>query len=84
MPEVTYFKPAGIPLRALEEVRLSIEEVEAIRLKDMEGFEQESSIKHTLAGICQNYLSALLLAVASFSTVKSTNMPIENGGLTLP
>jgi len=42
MPEVTYFKPAGIPLRALEEVRLSIEEVEAIRLKDMEGFEQES------------------------------------------
>ncbi|MFC2007030.1 DUF134 domain-containing protein [Chloroflexota bacterium] len=41
MPEVTYFKPAGIPLRALEEVRLSIEEAEALRLKDMEGLEQE-------------------------------------------
>jgi len=38
---VTYFKPAGIPLRALEEVRLSVEEAEAIRLKDMEGLEQE-------------------------------------------
>ena len=41
MPETTYFKPAGIPLRILEEVCLSVEEVEAIRLKDMEGLEQE-------------------------------------------
>lgn len=41
LPEVTYFKPAGIPLRVLEESRLSIEEVEAIRLKDFDGLEQE-------------------------------------------
>jgi len=41
LPNVTYFKPAGIPLRTLEEVRLSVEEAEAIRLKDLEGFEQE-------------------------------------------
>jgi predicted DNA-binding protein (UPF0251 family) len=41
LPNVTYFKPAGIPLRALEEVRLSVEEAEAIRLKDIEGLEQE-------------------------------------------
>ena len=41
MPEVTYFKPAGIPLRALEEIRLTVEEAEAIRLKDLEGLEQE-------------------------------------------
>ena len=41
MPEVTYFKPAGIPLRALEEVRMSVEEAEALRLKDLEGLEQE-------------------------------------------
>ncbi len=45
MPEVTYFKPSGIPLRALEEVRLSIEEAEALRLKDIEGFEQEQAAK---------------------------------------
>jgi predicted DNA-binding protein (UPF0251 family) len=38
---VTYFKPAGIPLRSLEEVRLSVEEAEAIRLRDLEGLEQE-------------------------------------------
>jgi uncharacterized protein len=41
MPSVTFFKPAGIPLRELEEVSLSIEEMEAIRLKDLEDLEQE-------------------------------------------
>jgi len=40
-PSVTYFKPAGIPLYSLEEVNLAVEEVEAIRLKDLEGLEQE-------------------------------------------
>lgn len=43
MPEATYLKPAGIPLRVLDEVRLSVEEAEAIRLKDLEGLEQEPS-----------------------------------------
>ena len=41
VPEVTYFKPAGIPLRILEEVIVSVEEAEAIRLKDLEDLEQE-------------------------------------------
>jgi predicted DNA-binding protein (UPF0251 family) len=42
MPEVTFFKPAGIPLRALGQVRLTVEEAEAIRLKELEGLEQEA------------------------------------------
>ena len=41
MPGITYFKPAGIPLRDLAEVRMSIEEAEALRLKELEGLEQE-------------------------------------------
>lgn len=41
LPGVTHFKPAGIPLRVLEEVHLTVEEAEAIRLKDLEGLEQE-------------------------------------------
>ena len=40
MPGVTYFKPAGIPLRFLEENCLSLEEMEAIRLRDREHLEQ--------------------------------------------
>jgi len=41
LPEANYFKPAGIPMRALEEVNISVEEAEAIRLKDIEGLEQQ-------------------------------------------
>jgi predicted DNA-binding protein (UPF0251 family) len=41
LPETNYFKPAGIPMRSLEEVNISVEEAEAIRLKDLEGLEQE-------------------------------------------
>jgi predicted DNA-binding protein (UPF0251 family) len=41
MPEIAYFKPAGVPLRTLDEVLLTVEETEAIRLKDLEGLQQE-------------------------------------------
>lgn len=41
IPEVTYFTPAGVAPGIAQEVRLPIEEVEAIRLKDLEGLEQE-------------------------------------------
>lgn len=41
VPGITYFKPAGIPLGELEEVVLSLEEAEALRLKELEGLEQE-------------------------------------------
>lgn len=46
MPGVVYFKPAGIPLRQIEEVELPVEEYEAVRLKDMEGMEQEECARH--------------------------------------
>ncbi len=39
-PEITYFKPQGVPLRSLEFVELTLEEVEALRLKNLEGLEQ--------------------------------------------
>lgn len=41
VPQITLFKPAGVPNHELEEVILSIEELEAVRLKDLEGLEQE-------------------------------------------
>ncbi len=39
-PEVTYFKPLGVPMRILEELELSCEEVEALRLKNIIGLDQ--------------------------------------------
>jgi predicted DNA-binding protein (UPF0251 family) len=41
IPPVSYFEPAGVPAAALGEVNLLVEEAEAIRLKDLEGLEQE-------------------------------------------
>jgi predicted DNA-binding protein (UPF0251 family) len=45
LPLVNYFKPAGIPLANIQEVRLSVEEAEAIRLKDVDGLEQDACAK---------------------------------------
>lgn len=43
LPACKMFKPAGLRLDALEEVRLSLEEYEAIRLADHEGLYQEDA-----------------------------------------
>jgi len=40
LPEFVYFKPAGIPLREMEQNLLTIDEIEAVRLKDIEDLEQ--------------------------------------------
>jgi len=39
-PRVNYFKPQGIPVRCLDVVELTLEEIEAIRLKNIENLEQ--------------------------------------------
>ena len=44
-PEFTYFKPAGIEIRKLKETIITVDEVEAIRLKDLEEMDQESAAK---------------------------------------
>jgi predicted DNA-binding protein (UPF0251 family) len=43
MPWTGYFWPDNPPREELESVCLSLEEVEALRLKDLEGLEQEAS-----------------------------------------
>ena len=41
-PQVTYFKPQGVPLRDLKETELSSEEVEALRLKNIQEYDQNT------------------------------------------
>jgi predicted DNA-binding protein (UPF0251 family) len=45
-PNVTFFKPAGIRMIELEEDTITLDEFEAIRLKDLLSFEQEECAKH--------------------------------------
>ncbi len=42
-PGVSYFKPQGVPLRFLSQVCLEVDELEALRLADLEGFNQEEA-----------------------------------------
>ncbi len=57
-PDVTYFKPAGIPIVDLKETILSFDELEAIRLIDFEEIEQGKASKKMK--ISQPTLSRLL------------------------
>lgn len=70
IPEVTFFKPVGIPYRVLEEVCLSVEEAEAIRLKDLENLEQKECAQrmnisrptfHRILGKARRKLASALL-----------------------
>lgn len=44
-PEITYFKPQGIPMRKLEIVELTTEEMEAYRWRHINGLEQKEAAK---------------------------------------
>ena len=39
-PEITFYKPQGVPINRLESVDLTLEEVEALRLKSVEELSQ--------------------------------------------
>ncbi|MDD3487413.1 MAG: DUF134 domain-containing protein [Candidatus Moranbacteria bacterium] len=42
---VSYFKPQGIPLRHLEEINVTKEEMEALKLKDFDGLDQTEAAR---------------------------------------
>lgn len=44
-PGVSYFKPQGIPLRILEHIFLEVDELEAMRLADLQGLSQEDAAR---------------------------------------
>ncbi|MDD3285854.1 MAG: DUF134 domain-containing protein [Patescibacteria group bacterium] len=57
-PEVTYFKPQGIPMRNLEVVELTIEEIEAYRLRHLGDLDQKEAAEkmHTSASTYQRII----------------------------
>jgi len=44
-PRVDYFKPRNVSMRSLDVVELSMEELEALRLKNILGFDQNQCAK---------------------------------------
>ena len=43
LPTVSYFKPRGIPMSSLAEIILPLEGVEALRLVEIEGLDQDQA-----------------------------------------
>ncbi|KKP79933.1 MAG: hypothetical protein A2271_02705 [Candidatus Moranbacteria bacterium RIFOXYA12_FULL_35_19] len=77
-PKANYFKPQGIPMYQLEEVILTKEEMEAIKLKDYDGLEQiEASEKmKTSQSTFQRILTSARIKIAN-SIVKGKALKIE-------
>lgn len=57
----TYFKPRGIPLRELNEVNITDEELETLRLRYIENTDQEQAAK--MMGISQSQYQRDLTSV---------------------
>lgn len=85
IPEATYFKPAGIPLRALEDVGLAVEEVEAIRLKDLTGLQQKECAErmHISRPTFHRVLRSARRKIAD-AFVNGKAIRIEGGNFALP
>ncbi len=85
LPSMGLFRPVGIPANALLSVCLLVEEVEAIRLKDLEGLEQEECAKRmhvsraTFHHILQSGRSKLADAL-----INGKSIQIEGGNFGLP
>ena len=65
-PHVNYFKPQGIPMQCLEIVELTIEEIEALRLKNIENLDQKQAAKkmNTSQSTFQRILSSSYKKIA--------------------
>jgi uncharacterized protein len=59
-PEACYFKPRGIPLRDLEQVIITLDEVEALRLKNLKGMNQ--TVAAQKMGVSQSTYQRILVA----------------------
>ena len=77
-PKAHYFKPQGIPMTELEEVILTKEEMEAVKLKDFDSLEQtEASEKmNTSQSTFQRILSSARVKIA-LAIVKGKALKIE-------
>jgi predicted DNA-binding protein (UPF0251 family) len=80
LPSYTYFKPKGVPLHQLGESILTVEELEAIRLKDLEGLEQEqgASRMHVSRPTFQRILTSARAKIAD-ALVNGKSIRIEGG-----
>jgi len=83
LPQATYYKPRGIPLAALQSVNLSVDEVEAIRLTDLEGLYQADAAekmnisRQTLGRILESAHKKIADALTNGKAISIEGGPFE-------
>ncbi|MDQ7787340.1 MAG: DUF134 domain-containing protein, partial [Thermodesulfovibrionales bacterium] len=81
-PGSDYFKPRGIPLFNLEEVVLTPDEMEAIRLADLEGMYQEHAAENM--GISRQTFGRIIESAhkkVAEALIKGKALRIEGGNI---
>jgi len=88
-PEAVYFKPRGIPTYCLQEVALTIDELEAIRIVDFEGKDQaiaakemdvsQSTVQRILSQARKKIAEGLVVGKAIHVKGGEFNMPVRKG-----
>ena len=65
-PNITYFKPQGVPMRELEIVELTAQEIEAYRLRHINDMEQQEAADkmHTSQSTYQRILYSAYKKIA--------------------
>ncbi|MFW9845968.1 MAG: DUF134 domain-containing protein, partial [Candidatus Thorarchaeota archaeon] len=84
-PTISVFKPAGIPATELEEVFITVDEFESVRLADFEGMNQReaSEIMHVSQPTFNRILTSARHKIAE-TIVRGIVLRIEGGEYVLP
>lgn len=83
LPQATLFKPAGVPARLLEQVRLGLDELEAMRLCDLEGLEQAAAAermgvsRQTVGRLLERGRAAVAEALTTGKAILIEGGPVE-------
>jgi len=84
-PQRRFFKPAGIPMRSLESVTLSFEEIEALRLKNLEDLDNNQAAKRmNISRATFQRILNLAYKKMSLALVRGRAIQIEGGRYILP
>ncbi|HBE44624.1 MAG TPA: hypothetical protein DDW17_04010 [Deltaproteobacteria bacterium] len=84
LPQITYFKPAGVRMAELDEVVLQHDELEAIRLKDLLGQAQEEAAQNM--NVSQPTFHRLLLSAhekIAHAIINGKALRIEGGNVAI-
>ena len=80
LPNCTYFKPAGIPMATLEEVVVAVDELEAMRLVDIEKLYHEQAAEQM--GVSRRTFGRIIDSARTKVTqalLRGTALRIEGG-----